>query len=260
MLIDWFTVVAQAINFLILVVLLKVFLFDRVVKAMDQRERDIAARIDDAEQRKRTAEGMVTDAEAKNRRFESERQSMIADARGEADRLRDEWTREARKQVDQLKRRWSESVSHQHDEFLRELRQRVGQQTVDIARQALRDLADADLQARMTETFARRLDTLDEATRAKIAAKVGEASGTLDVHTSFELSDDQRRAITDVVHRVLASDRELRFDIDDAMICGVELRVDGFAIGWNLDAYLDTLTESIGQSLSNATETSTVHA
>ena len=43
MLIDWFTVAAQAINFLILVLLLRRFLYGPIVKAMDDREAAINA-------------------------------------------------------------------------------------------------------------------------------------------------------------------------------------------------------------------------
>ena len=41
--IDWFTVVAQAINFLILVWLLKRFLYKPILHAIDEREKGIAA-------------------------------------------------------------------------------------------------------------------------------------------------------------------------------------------------------------------------
>ncbi len=45
MLIDWFTVVAQAINFLILVWLLQRFLFKPILGAIDEREKGIAAQL-----------------------------------------------------------------------------------------------------------------------------------------------------------------------------------------------------------------------
>ncbi len=55
MLIDWFTVIAQIIDFLILVFLLKHFLYGRIINAMDQRAR-ITARLDEAEAQKKEAE------------------------------------------------------------------------------------------------------------------------------------------------------------------------------------------------------------
>ena len=56
MLINWFTVVAQIVNFLILVFLLKYFLYDRVIRAMDQREQRIQQRLQEAEEKKQEAE------------------------------------------------------------------------------------------------------------------------------------------------------------------------------------------------------------
>ena len=55
MLIDWFTVGAQALNFLILVWLMKRFLFKPVLDAIDAREKRIAAAIADADQKKAEA-------------------------------------------------------------------------------------------------------------------------------------------------------------------------------------------------------------
>jgi F-type H+-transporting ATPase subunit b len=49
MLIDWFTVAAQIVNFLVLVALLKHFLWGRLVRAIDEREKRIAGRLSAAE-------------------------------------------------------------------------------------------------------------------------------------------------------------------------------------------------------------------
>ena len=49
MLIDWFTVVAQILNFLVLVWLLKRFLYKPVLDAIDAREKGIATKLADAE-------------------------------------------------------------------------------------------------------------------------------------------------------------------------------------------------------------------
>ena len=55
MLIDWFTVAAQAVNFLILVWLLKRFLYKPILGAMDAREQRIASRLRQAETEKAEA-------------------------------------------------------------------------------------------------------------------------------------------------------------------------------------------------------------
>ena len=47
--IDWFVLFCQVFNFLLLVYLLKRFLYGRIIKAMDDREAKIAARFADSE-------------------------------------------------------------------------------------------------------------------------------------------------------------------------------------------------------------------
>ena len=55
MLIDWFTVGAQALNFLILVWLLKRFLYKPILHAIDEREKRIAKELADADAKKAEA-------------------------------------------------------------------------------------------------------------------------------------------------------------------------------------------------------------
>ena len=50
--IDWFTVLVQAINFLILVWLLKRFLYKPILHAIDEREKGIATQLADVEAKK----------------------------------------------------------------------------------------------------------------------------------------------------------------------------------------------------------------
>lgn len=56
MLIDWFTVGAQTLNFLILVWLMKRFLYQPVLDAIDAREQRIAQELADAAQKQAQAQ------------------------------------------------------------------------------------------------------------------------------------------------------------------------------------------------------------
>ena len=47
--ISWFTIIAQIVNFIVLVWLLKRFLYKPILKAIDEREKKIATQIKDAE-------------------------------------------------------------------------------------------------------------------------------------------------------------------------------------------------------------------
>ena len=55
MLIDWFTVGAQALNFVVLVWLLKRLLYKPILAAIDSREKRIAAELADADEKRTQA-------------------------------------------------------------------------------------------------------------------------------------------------------------------------------------------------------------
>ncbi len=84
MLIDWFTVLAQAVNFLILVWLMKRFLYHPILNALDARERRIAAELADADARKAEARAEREEYSRKNEEFERQRADMLAKATDEA--------------------------------------------------------------------------------------------------------------------------------------------------------------------------------
>ena len=83
--IDWFTVVAQIINFLVLALLLKHFLYGRVVSAMEQREADIAKRWQAAEQTQHDAEQELATAQHKNRELEEQREELLSKIRDDVE-------------------------------------------------------------------------------------------------------------------------------------------------------------------------------
>src|SRR5580658_2700596 len=100
MLIDRFTVGAQALNFLILVWLLKHFLCKPILDAIYAREKGIAAKLADAEAKKTEAQKEHDDFQNKNKAFDEQRNALLAKATDEAKTGRERLLDEARKDAD----------------------------------------------------------------------------------------------------------------------------------------------------------------
>jgi hypothetical protein len=84
MLIDWFTVGAQVINFLVLVWLLKRFLYRPILDAIDAREQRIAAELADADAKRAEAKQERETFQHKNEEFDEQRAALLAQATDEA--------------------------------------------------------------------------------------------------------------------------------------------------------------------------------
>src|SRR6202167_2371189 len=100
MLVNWFTVAAQAINFLILVWLLKRFLYKPILNAIDEREKGIATQLAAAQATKAEAQHEHDDFQQKNETFDRERAALMKKAADEAQTERQRLLDEARTAAD----------------------------------------------------------------------------------------------------------------------------------------------------------------
>jgi len=248
-LIDWFTVVAQIINFLILVALLKHFLYGRIINAMDEREQKIASRLQEADRERAEAEQEAESYRQKGRELEERRDDLIKEAKEEAAHRRKELTDKARHEVDQLRERWRTAVAQEKDAFLRDLRQRVSDHVYTVVRRVLSDLANAELERRVVDSFIERLRGLDKEEHDKMEESARKADGQITVHSPFEMPEEDRRKLTETIHRQLGDAIEVAYHTSPAMILGIELRSRGHKVAWSVEEYLAAVESHISQFL-----------
>lgn len=250
--IDWFTLGAQLINFLILVALLKHFLYGPIVRAMTERRQNIESQLEEAETIRQEAEQRASEYRQKAAEFDRERQELMERAKKEAQEERKARVREAREEADRLSREWKAAVQQEKASFLGEVRRDVGRQSVAVARKALADLADASLQGRLTASFLDRLQDLGAEERAALAAGMQPDGAAPEVRMSFDPSDEDRRRIQDALRGVLDQPAEVRFTRDEGLICGIEVVAGGRKVGWTLAEYLEAVAGEIEHALNEA--------
>ncbi len=250
MLIDWFTVGAQIVNFMVLVFLMRRFLFKPVLKAMQEREETIAQQFEEAEEKARNAETEAEDLRRQCRDIEEQREKVLTRARQEASALKLEWEDEARRQVQSARARWLEELTRQKQAFLRDLESRTREQVFSIARRTLEDLADADLERQMLEAFLRRLSHLGPEERQTLTEAVSESGNLVTISTSFPLAPEQRSRLQQAVRTELAADgAEIRFRQAPDLVSGLELTAGGRRLSWNLSSYLEAMEQELAQAI-----------
>jgi F-type H+-transporting ATPase subunit b len=243
--IDWFTFGAQVVNFLLLVWLLKRFLYGPIVHAMAEREQRIADRFEEAHQKREAAEDAAETYRRKEAALERARADRLAAAEEEARERRQAMIGEARAEVDQLEAQWIETLRRERATFLQALSRRVGHEAVDLARRALADLADEALERQVVRVFAERLRTLDDAPREALSAAVEAADRAVTIHTAFDLPDADRERLREALQAVRDGEVSLTFRRTEALTFGVELRAGGHKVAWSLDDYLGEMERRV---------------
>src|SRR5271155_620168 len=140
MLIDWFTVGAQALNFLILVWLLKRFLYKPILNAVDAREKLIATELSDARAKVTEAQKERDDFQHKNELFDQQRAALFSKATDEAKAERQRLLDEARKAADALSAKRQETLQNDAHNLSQSILRRTQQEVFAIARKTLTDL------------------------------------------------------------------------------------------------------------------------
>lgn len=245
MFIDWFTVFAQVVNFLVLVWLLKRFLYGPIIAAMDRREERIAGRLREGSEMKEQAEKEAEEFRNRAAALEERKRDMLSRAETEAEVRRRELVEGARAEVEKEKAQWRTAVEDEKEAFLRELGSRACAEVLSVAERALRDLSDTDLNERMAEVF---IGRLREAAGDHIPGAAGD-QGDVVVTTSFDLSPETKEALEEAIREKVSKDAPVSYRTSKGLLCGIEVRYGGFSLGWSLGGFLKGLEEEVSKSL-----------
>ncbi|MGC2458097.1 MAG: F0F1 ATP synthase subunit B [Gallionellaceae bacterium] len=249
MLIDWFTVIAQAVNFLILVWLLKRFLYKPILNALDAREKRIAAELADADAKKAEAATEREEYNRKNDEFDRQRAALLNKATNEAAAERRRLLDEVRKDADGLRAKLQDTLSSEYRNLHEEIARRTRAEVFAIARKTLTDLAGASLEERMVDVFVRRLHELDNEKKARLAAMLEPPDIPVLVRSAFDLAPARRASIEDAVKATLAAKTPVRFEIVPDLVGGIELIMQGQKVAWSIGDYLASLEKDVNELL-----------
>jgi F-type H+-transporting ATPase subunit b len=257
MLIDWFTVGAQAVNFLLLVWLLKRFLYKPVLAAIEEREKRIATQIQEAEKKKAEATQEQTDFLHKKEEFEKQRAGLLLEAAKTAKAERDGLLEKARADSEDLRLKLKKTVQDELDTLNGKIGTLAVQEVFSIARKTLVELADVDLDERMTAIFLRRLHDLNDQQREELKATATSNHSAM-VRTAFEIGPPKKVAIEAGLKAILGEDTAIKYEMKTGLISGIELTANGQKFAWSIADYLTTLTDSVHRLLEPKLEPASV--
>ncbi len=249
MLIDWFTVGAQAVNFIILVWLLKRFLYKPILNAVDAREKLIAGKLADADAKEANAQSQRDAFQKKNEAFDKQRAALLATATDEAAAEGRRLLDDARKAADALSAKRNEALRTDAHALTQALRRRAQQEVFAIAKKTLADLADTDLDKRMAEVFTRRLRGMAGKAKVTFGKALTSGTGPALLRSAFDLPARQRAAIQKAIDETFSTKVPIRFETAPSLVSGIELAANGQKVAWSIADYLVALEKGVAEML-----------
>jgi F-type H+-transporting ATPase subunit b len=249
MLIDWFTVCAQALNFLILVWLMRRFLYRPILAAIDVREKKIAKELADADAQKNDAQKEHEEFQKKNQQFDKDREGLLNKATEEAKAEGQRLLEQARKESDGSRAKAREALITEQRGLSKEITRRTREEVFGIARKALADLSSASLEERMVDVFVRKLRALSDQEKVDMKSAFRAASPAAVVRSTFDLPAEQRSAVEGVMKETLGIDPPVSFHTAPELVSGIEIAASGRKIAWSIEDYLKSLDKDVGALL-----------
>lgn len=247
MLFDWFTVGAQALNFLVLVWLMKRFLYKPILDAIDAREQRIALSLADAAEQHSQAQQERAQLKEKNAEFDRQRKALLEQAQMQALSERERLVDEARLVADKLRSKIQLALRCELDDLQHHLSQRSREEVFAMAKQVLHDLAGLSLEERMSEVFTERLRQLSEQERVSLAKALTPASGAVRVQSAFGLSAQQQAGMQTALNQALSGETQIVFEVKTDLISGIELSANGWKVAWNIADTLSALEQRVDE-------------
>jgi F-type H+-transporting ATPase subunit b len=247
--IDYFTIVAQIINFLILIVLLRHFLYRPVIQAMNKREQKIASRLKEAEQNEKEAKQGAESYRRAQAELWDKRQEMLSRAFEEVKAQRLDLMKKAEMEVEESKARWYEGLERQKEAFLADLRKEAGEEIYIVASRVLKDLANEELERQIITAFIQRLQNMDEAEKEAIKEFYKAPGKQITLRSSFEIPEEMQQRIQETVRDLTTAEVKLNFETAPELIAGVEMSAHNLKIAWSIDSYLDALQADLSTVL-----------
>ena len=243
MTIDWWTLGLQAFNFIILVWLLRIFLFRPVVAAMKARRAKIDDLLSDAETAKAEAEAVRQKVEAEVQNIEAIKQQAILDARTTAAHEKETILAEAQKQADIQLVEARKRLDDERQAAERHLLDKAGTAAVDIAAYLLRSVNNnTELNAIFLDQACKQLSALAANKRAQI---IGVDDGTpikARLVTASPISSEDASTFKKAISKALGHAVDLDTADDGALIAGLELHFPHVVIRHN---WRDALSEAV---------------
>jgi len=228
---NWTTVVLEILNFLVLVWILKRFLYRPVLQMVERRRAGIEATLNEAREREQAAEKLR--AQFENRLTDWQQDKLAA--RAELQREMQQQRTHAMEELQQTLDAEREKVQVLEKRQAHELEEQREREALEIgarfAARLLHALSGPELEARIVELVCTQLARLPEAQQAALR-RVNTTN--IDVQSAFTLNETQRAAITQALNAVTGQRTTLAFSEQPELLAGLRLSVGDWTLGANL--------------------------
>jgi F-type H+-transporting ATPase subunit b len=250
---DWFTVIAQGLNFIILLWLLKRFLYKPILDGLDARETRLKKVLDDANDKNDGAEKQQKEYDHKLQQLEQQRTYILKQVHDDAEQERKTLFLDAQQAADDMLRKRLQSLQLELRDMQHDVLNRNVEEVYATTGKILSDLAETKLEQAMIAKFLIQLNALKGKDFTAFLSALEMTNNLIVVRSAFELTSKLEDEIRQALQTLLSNESILALNVNFTcvpnLIAGLELTVGGWKLAWSVEHYMATLRERMNDVL-----------
>ena len=238
--IDLITFLAQVINLIILLFLLRKFLYLPVLKIVAERQKFIADTLQDARNEKVKAQKITAISEEKLAEIENQKNEILHQVGNDAKKLSEKLQHQAYDDFAAEQRKLRSKIVAEQKAFEAEIQHLTVEHFIKFADKALQQMADANLNVQIIKKFIGKIREMP-AMQVKQLQELWTNSGKIEIQTAWDLSDEDKEDLQRVLRQQFEIGKKVEFVYvkNQKLVCGLAIVVQDQLISWNLAEYAD---------------------
>jgi len=240
---NWSTFILEIINFLVLVWILKRFLYKPVMEMIARRQASIDKTLADAKQLHADAEQLQQQYEGRLAAWDQERKQAREKLADELHADRERKLEELKTTLEQARERAAVAEQRRLADAHLEMEDTALAQGAQLAAQLLKQAAGPEVESRLVELAIEELSTLTGEKLKALRSSHGQISEGISISSAYPMPAEQQQRLQKAVNSVVGKDTPLRFEQDKNLLAGVCINIGAWQLSLNLRDELKGFTE-----------------
>ncbi|MEW9798611.1 F0F1 ATP synthase subunit delta [Alteromonas sp. CYL-A6] len=233
------TFILELINFVVLMWLLKRFLYRPVIEAIERRRQRIESTLEEARQHHEDADAIKREYETRLAGLEQDYQTREADVAKRIAELREQKMARLDEEMTAEKARRQALLSHEQNEAWLALEKQAATLSGQFVSRLLQRFAGPELEQQIVQRLIEDLSALPDARKKALREQADKAGVSAMVTTAYALPAPLQQALAAALAKIAGNDAlQCHFGVEPALIAGAEIALDAFRIQATLNSEL----------------------
>jgi len=240
---NWSTFILEIINFLVLVWILKRFLYKPVLEVIARRRAGIEKTLATARALHDDARKLQEQYEGRLAAWEKERQQARNALAGELEIERARRMTELQDTLEQVQQQARVAEARRREDTVQRLEEAALGQGARFATRLLEQAAGPDIENRLVDLAIGELGRLPADQTATLREGAGRPPEAILVSSAFPIDQDRKQRLGQTLAGITGTQIPLRFEQDAELLAGVRITFGAWVLGANLRDELEGFTE-----------------